>query len=331
MSEKMCIFAPHLLCCLAEAYGNTNFEESMEETKISSSDGSPKTGLVLEGGGMRGMFSSGVIDVMMEHGIRFDGAVGVSAGACFGVNMKSGQVGRAIRYQKSMCGNKQYMSLQSLWRTGNLVNAEYAYHTVPMEIDIFDIDAAAANPMEFVVVCTDVVTGQPVYHPLRRIDYEELEWIRASASLPMVAQPVPVGGMRLMDGGLSDSIPLKYMQERGYARNVVILTQPLGYRKPPARHLWAMRWSTRHYPAVLECLRRRPEMYNRQLDYVFAQQQLGDTLIIVPDHPLKIGRLELKAEKFEVIYEEGRRICEANLERIRNFVINPSYIADHDH
>ena len=296
----------------------------MEETINSTACQRSKTGLVLEGGGMRGMFSSGIIDVMMENDIRFDGAVGVSAGACFGVNIKSGQIGRAIRYQKAMCGNKQYMSLQSLWQTGNLVNAEYAYHIVPMEIDIFDVEAAAANPMEFVVVCTDIYTGKPVYHPLKRVGYEELEWIRASASLPMVAQPVHVDGQYLMDGGLSDSIPLKYMQGRGYARNVVILTQPLGYRKKPAKHLWAMRWSTRHYPVVLECLRRRPEVYNQQLDYVFAQEQLGNTLVLVPEHPLRIGRLELKAEKFSAIYEEGRRIGEKNLERIREFVMAPA-------
>lgn len=280
----------------------------------------PRIGLVLEGGGMRGMFSSGVIDVMMEEGIHVDGAVGVSAGACFGVNIKSGQIGRAVRYQTSMCGNKRYMSLQSLITTGNLVNAEFAYHIVPTEIDIFDVEAAAANPMEFVVVCTDVKTGQPVYHTLERVDYDELEWIRASASLPFVAQPVSVDGHLLLDGGLSDSIPLKYMQDRGYDRNIVVLTQPLGYRKPAAKYLWAMRWSTRHYPAVLDCLRNRPENYNRQLDYTFEQVRLGNTLVIVPGHTLDIGRLELKPEKIKEVYNEGRRACQAMLDDIRAFL-----------
>lgn len=281
---------------------------------------SSRTGLVLEGGGMRGMFTCGVVDVLMEQGLHFDGAVGVSAGACFGVNVKSGQIGRAIRYQLSMVGNKQYMSLQSLLTTGNLVNADYAYHVVPTQIDIFDVEAAAANPMEFIVVCTDVRTGKPVYHPLERVDYDELEWIRASASLPLVAQPVAVDGQLLLDGGLSDSIPLNYMQQRGYSRNLVVLTQPLGYRKAPASHLWAMRWSTRHYPAVLECLRRRHEVYNRQLDYTFEQVRQGNTLVVTPSHTLDIGRLELKADKIQAVYDEGRRACLAMIDQIADFL-----------
>lgn len=295
---------------------------TMQNENISSlSDpSSSRVGLVLEGGGMRGMFTCGVIDVLMEHGLHFDGAAGVSAGACFGVNVKSGQIGRAIRYQLSMVGNKRYMSLQSLLKTGNLVNADYAYHVVPTQIDVFDVEAAAASPMEFVVVCTDVHTGKPVYHPLERVDYDELEWIRASASLPLVAQPVAVDGYLLLDGGLSDSIPLRYMQQRGYGRNVVVLTQPLGYRKPAARHLWTMRWSTRHYPAVLECLRRRHEMYNRQLDYTFEQVRQGNTLVFTPSHTLDIGRLELKADKIRAVYDEGRRACEAMLGQIEAFL-----------
>lgn len=279
-----------------------------------------KTGLVMEGGGMRGMYTCGVLDYLMEQGISFDGAAGVSAGACFGVNIKSGQRGRAIRYQLSMVGNKRYMSLRSLLFTGNLVNAEYAYHVVPTEIDIFDVEAAERNPMEFVVVCTDVLTGQPVYHPLERVDYDELEWVRASASLPLVARPVHVDGHILLDGGLSDSIPLRYMQDRGYERNVVILTQPLGYRKPAARHLWAMRWSTRHYPVVLECLRRRPEVYNAQLDYALAEAAQGNTLIIAPSQKLDIGRLEMKADKIQQIYDEGRKVCQQMMPQILEFL-----------
>lgn len=269
---------------------------------------------------MRGMFTCGVIDVLMAQGFSFDGAVGVSAGACFGVNVKSGQQGRAIRYQLAMCGNKRYMSVRSLLTTGNLVNADYAYHIVPTQIDIFDVEAADRNPMEFVVVCTDVRTGQPVYHPLERVDYDELEWIRASASLPLVAQPVAVDGQLLLDGGLSDSIPLAYMQGRGYERNVVVLTQPMGYRKPAARHLWAFRWATRRYPEVLACLRRRPEVYNRQLDYTYEQVRLGNTLVIAPSHTLDIGRLELKPDKIREVYDEGQRVATDMIDAIRQFL-----------
>lgn len=269
---------------------------------------------------MRGMFTCGVIDVLMEQGIQFDGAVGVSAGACFGVNIKSGQIGRAIRYQKKMCGNKRYLSKRSLLFTGNLINAEYAYHIVPTEIDIFDVEAAAANPMEFVIVCTDVETGQPVYHPLQRVDYTELEWIRASASLPFVAKPVPIDGLLLLDGGLSDSIPLRFMQDRGYDHNVVVLTQPMGYRKPAASYLWAMRWSTRKYPAVYKCLQHRPEVYNAQLDYCLQEADAGRALIIAPEEPLNIGRLQLEVEPLERVYNQGRAVALKQLDRIREYL-----------
>ena len=275
-----------------------------------------KKGLVLEGGGLRGMFTCGVLDVMMDNGIAFDGAVGVSAGAAFGVNMKSGQRGRALRYNLQMAGDKRYMSLRSLILTGNLFNAEFCYHTVPCEIDIFDVEAFARHPMEFVAVCTDVITGEPVYHVLDHIDYDALEWIRASASLPLVAQPVHVGGRVLLDGGLTDSIPLRFMQRRGYERTVTVLTQPIGYRKTLSKHLWVMKLATRRYPKVYECLLKRPDMYNAELDYVMHETAQGRTLVIAPTEKLDVGRVEMKREKLQKVYDEGRRVCEAMLPRI---------------
>lgn len=281
-----------------------------------------KKGLVLEGGGLRGMFTCGVIDVMMDHGITFDGAVGVSAGAAFGVNMKSGQRGRALRYNLQMADDPRYMGMRSLLTTGNLFNAEFCYHTVPCEIDIFDTEAFARNPMEFVAVCTDVVTGEPVYHVLDHIDYDELEWIRASASLPLVAQPVHVGGRILLDGGLTDSIPLRYFQQRGYGRCVTVLTQPLGYRKTLSKHLWVMKLATRRYPKVYETLLHRPDMYNAELDYVAAEAAAGRTLIIAPPQKLDVGRVEMKREKLQKVYDEGRDVCLQLLPQIKEFLAN---------
>lgn len=279
-----------------------------------------KTGLVLEGGGLRGMFTCGVLDVMMDNGITFDGAVGVSAGAAFGVNIKSGQRGRALRYNLLMAGDKRYMSMRSLIFTGNLFNAEFCYHIVPCEIDIFDGEAFANNPMEFILVCTDILAGKPVYHVMDHVDYDELEWIRASASLPLVAQPVHVDGQVLLDGGLTDSIPLKFMQERGYDRTVTILTQPLGYRKTLTKHLGLMKFATRNYPKVYECLLKRPDMYNGQLDYVMNEAKQGRTLLIAPTEKLDVGRVEMKREKLQKVYDEGRRVCEAMLPKIREYL-----------
>ena len=168
-----------------------------------------KTGLVLEGGGMRGLFTAGVMDVMMEQGIRFDGMIGVSAGAAFGCNYKSCQPGRALRYNIRFSKDPNYMGWRTLWKTGELVNGEYAYHTIPTQLDIFDADTFAANPMEYHLVCTDANTGEPVYKQLSKVDYETLEWVRASASMPIVSHPVKLEGRELLDGGIVDSIAVR--------------------------------------------------------------------------------------------------------------------------
>lgn len=281
-----------------------------------------KNGLVLEGGGVRGIFTSGILDEMMAQGLadKFDGAVGVSAGACFGVNIKSGQQGRALRYNVQMCGNPNYMSIRSFLKTGNYINAEFCYHVVPMEIDIFDGEAFARNPMEFHLVCTDCATGEPVYHQIDHVDYKVLEWIRASASLPMICQPVAIDGRLLLDGGMSDSIPLQYFQSQGYDRNIVILTRPRDYRKTPLGASWFVKMVLHKYPAIYECMKHRHEMYNAQLDYVYAEAEKGNTLVIAPDEALQIGRIEMKPDKLRLMHRLGREACLKHLDEIREFL-----------
>ena len=279
-----------------------------------------KTGLVLEGGGMRGLFSAGVMDVMMEHFIRFDGIVGVSAGASFGCNYKSHQVGRVLRYNVRFKDDPRYMGLRSLLRTGDLVAAEFSYHTLPKELDVFDFEAYNNDPAEFHVVCTDVETGEPVYHRLDFMDDEGLEWIRASASMPLVSKPVSIGGKLLLDGGISDSIPLRYFQEQGFERNLVILTQPKGFYKKktklmPLFHLFASR-----YPAIVEAMSRRHLMYNEELAYLEEQERLGQILLIYPQDALPIGRTEQNEQKMRHIYAMGRAKAEEMLPQIQAFV-----------
>ncbi len=278
-----------------------------------------KTGLVLEGGGMRGLFTAGVIDVMMENGIEFDGLVGVSAGSSFGCNYKSRQPGRVIRYNMAYSKDPRYMGIRSLVTTGNLVGAEFAYHTLPMQLDIFDTDTFESNPMEFHLVCTDVATGLPVYYRMDRVDYESLEWLRASASMPIVTRPVKVDDGRLMlDGGISDSIPLEYFRKCGFEKNVVVLTQPRDYRKAPAPK-WLFRLLMPHEPAIAMAMGRRHLMYNSQLDYLAAQEESGSTLVIAPEAPLRIGRTESDSSKMLQTYRIGRETAAGNLDRIRQF------------
>ena len=188
-----------------------------------------KTGLVLEGGAMRGMFTAGVLDVLMEHDITVDGAIGVSAGAVFGCNYKSHQIGRTIRYNTQYCNDRRYASFKNLLRTGNLYSEQFCYHDVPEKLDPFDETAFAASPMDFFVVCTDVKTGEPIYHKCRTGDAEDVRWMEASASMPLAAKIVQIGHYGLLDGGVADSIPIRFFESIGYKRNLIILTQPKSF------------------------------------------------------------------------------------------------------
>lgn len=279
-----------------------------------------KTGLVLEGGAMRGLFTAGVMDVMMEHGLRYDGIVGVSAGSSFGCNYKSWQPGRVLRYNMRFHDDPRYMGLRSLLTSGNLVGAEFSYHTLPLELDIFDSESFEKDPTEFHVVCTDVDTGQPVYYIMDRVSHDSLEWLRASASMPVVTRPVRVDdGRRMLDGGISDSIPLQYFQSVGYSRNVVVLTQPRDFRKTPAPG-WLFRLLMPRTPRIAEAMARRHEMYNAQLDYVSRQAELGNTFVIAPDAPLPIGRIEMKPAKMQLVYDMGRATCTRLLPSLLSFL-----------
>lgn len=278
------------------------------------------TGLVLEGGGMRGLFSSGIMDVWMEHGIRFDGIIGVSAGATFGCNYKSHQPGRALRYNMRFKDDPRYMSWGAFRKTGDFVTAKFSYHYLPEKLDIFDKEAFKDDPTEFYVVTTDVDTAQPCYKRLMEVDYEMLEWLRASASLPILSRPVPLDGHSYLDGGISDSIPLKFFQSKGYNRNVVILTQPQGFKKKRTKLIPLFKLTMRKYPAIIKAMERRHIMYNDELDYLSTQEALGDTLIITPEDALPIGRTSQDAVKMQQIYEMGRKKGLEYLERVKDFI-----------
>ena len=278
-----------------------------------------KKGLVLEGGAMRGLWTAGVTAVMMEHDVWPDGLIGVSAGAAFGCNYKSRQVGRAIRYNTRFARDKRYSGLWSLVTSGDYFNANFGYHVVPYEYDLFDTKAFEENPMQFIVVCTDVLTGQAVYHDMQHVSYEELEWLRASASMPLVSKVVEVEGHKLLDGGVSDSIPLSYFESIGYDRNVVILTQPLGYRKAPSKLMPLMRLSLRKYPQFVKAMSERYLMYNKQLEYVTQAEAEGRCLVIRPDEKIPIGHISHDAEQMRRVYEIGRQVGERYIEKIKEF------------
>lgn len=278
-----------------------------------------KKGLVLEGGAMRGLFTSGIIDVMMEAGIEPDGLIGVSAGAAFGCNYKSRQPGRAIRYNTRFARDKRYCSWQSWWKTGDLYNAEFGYHIIPTQFDIFDNKAFEENPMEFYAVCTDVTTGKAIYKRLTESTPLTYDWIRASASMPLASKVVELEGMKILDGGVADSIPLAYFEQIGYDRNVVILTQPEGYIKEHNRLMPLIRIALRNYPNLIKALDQRHIMYNQQLEYVRQAELEKRCLVIRPDQKLPIGHISHNPDEMRHIYEMGREMGERELHKIKAF------------
>lgn len=279
-----------------------------------------KYGLVMEGGAMRGMFTAGVIDVFMENGIEFDGAVGVSAGAAFGCNYKSNQPRRVIRYNTRFCRDKRYCSFLSLIRTGNIFGADFCYHEIPEKLDIFDCKTFNNSPVEFFVVCTDVETGKPVYHKMTKADYNELEWMRASASMPVVSRIVEVDGKKLLDGGISDSIPLKFMEKSGYYRNVVILTQPRDYVKKPSSMARRFRLLLRNYPNLIKAMNNRHKMYNAELKYIKRSEQTGKAFVIAPPEKLPVGHIEHNPDVLREVYRIGRNTANEYLDDVISFM-----------
>lgn len=279
-----------------------------------------KKGLILEGGAMRGLFTAGVIDVLMEHGTVFDGTIGVSAGAAFGCNYKSGQIGRVLRYNTRFCTDPRYCSLRSLLRTGDLYGRDFCYGEVPLKYDPFDFAAYEANPMAFWVVCTDIETGKAVYHEYTGWDDAGFDWIRASASMPLVSNIVEINGRKLLDGGIADSIPVRFFEGAGYDRNIAVLTQPASYRKEKNRVLPLIRLKYRAYPRLIEALARRHTEYNETLDYIAAQERAGKLLVIRPNAPLPVRRAERDPDRLREAYQLGRAAAEAKLDEVTAFL-----------
>lgn len=279
-----------------------------------------KKGLVLEGGAMRGVFSAGVIDVMMEHHIGVDGLIGVSAGAAFGCNFISKQPGRAIRYNMKYCNDPRYCSIRSLIKTGDMFGADFCYHEIPEKLDLFDTEAYEKEPTAFYVVCTDVETGKAVYHRCENNVAADILWMQASASMPLASRIVEIDGKKYLDGGVADSIPLAFFEAEGYERNIVVLTQPKGYVKKKNKALPLMRRALKDYPEFLATAAKRHEVYNASTAYVEKRETEGAALVLRPDEALPVGRVEHDPEKLRATYEIGRRLAESRLDEIQSFL-----------
>jgi len=279
-----------------------------------------KRGLILEGGAMRGMFTCGVIDVLLENDIVFNGAAGVSAGAVFGCNFKSKQIGRPIRYNKKYCKDPRYCSIRSLIKTGDLYGAEFCYRDIPELLDPFDTETFKNNPIEFFVGATDVQTGKCLYHQCIDGGKTDIKWMQASASMPLVSKPVFVDGHLLLDGAISDSVPYKYMEEKGYNRNLIVLTQPEGYTKSKSKLSFVIKFLLRQHPAVAEAMLSRYKMYNRQMEEINERQKKGISFVIRPPKALGISRTEHNPDELERVYQTGRNEAKIALPALKHFL-----------
>ncbi len=278
-----------------------------------------KLGIVLEGGGMRGLYSAGILDVLMEEGIVADGLVGVSAGAVFGSNYMSKQIGRAIRYNKKVCKDPRYGTIRSLIKSGDMFEVEFCYHEIPEQIDPVDVETYRNNPMEFYVTCADVSDASAVYH--RSVSMEEsLKWLQASASMPMVSRPVQIGGKEYLDGGIADSIPISFMRQKGFDRNIVVLTRPRGYRKTKNKFMLPAKIILRKMPAVIAAMKTRHINYNHTLEKLEELEKNGEVFAFYPKKEDIVSRTESDPNRLQKIYDAGRRDALENLEELKKFV-----------
>ncbi|MBJ6746478.1 patatin family protein [Streptococcus sp. 121] len=277
-----------------------------------------KVGLVLEGGGMRGLYTAGVLDAFLDAGIKVDGLVSVSAGALFGVNFLSGQRGRALRYNKRFIRDKNYISLLSWLKTGNMVNREMAYYKIPMELDIFDQEAFTKSGVPFYVTVTNLETGQAEYPKIDHV-FDQMEYLRASSALPLVSKIVEIDGKKYLDGGLTDSIPVDFAKSLGFDKLIVILTQPFEYRKKPSSgRLYRLFY--KDYPKFVEVASKRYQHYNEAVEKIIRMEEAGEVYVIRPDQALEVGRLERDPDKLEAVYEIGIRDGQATLPGLKEYL-----------
>lgn len=278
-----------------------------------------KTGLVLEGGGVRGIYTAGVLDVFLEHNLTFDGIVSVSAGAIHACSYLSKQHGRSLRYYKNYCQDPRFMGISSWLKTGDIVGAKFCYDTIPNELDLYDYDTFLHNKTAFYVVCTNIETGKAEYFKLSDMK-RDIDYMRASASLPYFSKPVLLDGKQFLDGGCSDSIPLKASEKIGYLRNVIVLTRDKDYVKK-AEFSWLAKMVYRKYPKFVNALLNRHLVYQKQMEDVLRKEASGEVFVIRPSQSLKIGRLEKNPEEVQRIYDLGRKDALSYMESLKEWFL----------
>lgn len=278
-----------------------------------------QAGLVLEGGGMKGVYTAGVLDFFLEKGIEFSNVYGVSAGACHMCSYLSKQKERALDISIDYLDNKKYCSAYSLLTSGDLFNVNTAYNLIPEYLNPFDHDTFAKYEGRAYAVVTNIVTGKPEYLQIKDAR-KDIVAVRASASLPLVSRNVRIGDKLYLDGGISDAVPIKKSILDGNRKNVVVLTKEEGYVRQPSKHLEVLKLRYLQYPKVYELMKNRHIAYNDTMAYLERQQENGQAFVIRPGEKSDVGRIEKDAEKLKALYAEGYRDAEANYELLLNYL-----------
>ena len=279
-----------------------------------------KVAMVLEGGSFRCQFTAGVLDVFMENGVEVSACYGVSAGALSGLNYKSRQIGRANRVNLAFCNDSRYMGAKSFATSGSVVGYDFLLNDIQDRLDPFDNDAFEKNPMSLYAVATDVVFGTPAYLPVENAVLD-VDALRATTSLPLMTQPVEMGDAIYLDGGVADSVPVEHaLEDAGFDRAIVVLTQDRTYKKGPYEFLAAAHARYAAYPYLLEALENRHERYNEQREHIWEYERQGRALVIAPPQPVEVGHIEHDPAKLLALYIQGRLEGKRRLDEVRAFI-----------
>ena len=279
-----------------------------------------KIGLVLEGGAMRGLYTAGVLDELMENNIEVDGIIGVSAGVLFGVNYLSKQKGRVLRYNKRFIKDKRYMGLHSLLTTGNIVNKEFSFYEIPYKLDIFDDETYKKSKTDFFATITNVETGKAEYIKLKSV-LEQMEVLRATSAMPFVSKMVEFNDNKYLDGGIADSIPIEKCKELGYDKIILVLTRPIVYRKKKDNEL-ITRIKYYKYPNLVKTLNSRYKKYNDTVEKIIDMENKKEIFVIRPSKYVNIKRIEKNTNKLQEMYELGINDCKDKIKDLKNYLLN---------
>ena len=267
-----------------------------------------RSGLVLEGGGMRGVFTCGVLDNFMDRGIRFPYTIGVSAGACNGLSYMSGQRGRAKFSNIDLLDKYHYIGFRHLITKGSIMDFKLLFEEFPTHIIPYDYERYAKCVERYEMVTTDCATGQACYFEEKNDPKRIIDIVRASSSLPYVCHIAKVDGREMLDGGIADSLPIGRARDLGYDNNVVVLTRNKGYRKSD-KPSFVPPFAYRKYPALRDALRRRNMEYNKQIALVEELEERGEIVVIRPERPIEVGRMERSIKRLTALYDEGYELA----------------------